>query len=81
MTGVFWVLPQAVPVAGAPTLGIVPAAHGYATVSRTPDPAGFGLQENLNLGTINWVDSPGAVSNPVTGPAGGPVKFYRLNKP
>ncbi len=77
VTGGFWVLPQAVQAAGAPTLSIVPAAPGYATVSWTP----LVLQENLNLGTTNWVDSPSAASNPVTVPAGAPRKFYRLYKP
>jgi len=81
VTGGFWVLPQAVQVAGAPTLSIVPAAPGHATVSWTPATAGFVLQENLNLGTTNWVNSPSVATNPITVPASGPVKFYRLYKP
>ena len=81
VTGGFWVLPQAVQVAGAPTISIVPAAPGYATVSWTPATAGFVLQENLSLGTTNWVNSPSMATNPVAVPASGPVKFYRLYKP
>ena len=81
VTGGFWVLPQAVQVAGAPVLSIVPAAPGYATISWTPAVDGFVLQENLNLATTNWVNSSSAATNPATVPAGGPVKFYRLNKP
>ena len=81
VTGGFWVLPQAVQVAGAPTISIVPAAPGYATVSWTPATAGFVLQENLSLSTPNWTLSPSGTTNSITVPASGPVKFYRLCKP
>ena len=81
VTGGFWVLPQAVQVAGAPTISIVPAAPGYATVSWTPATAGFVLQENLSLSTPNWTLSPSGTTNPITVPASGPVKYYRLHKP
>ncbi|MCX6892193.1 MAG: hypothetical protein NTX51_11800 [Verrucomicrobia bacterium] len=81
VTGGFWVLPQAVPTPGAPAISIAPATPGYATVSWSPATAGFVLQENLNVGTTNWVNSPSAATNPVTVPATLPVKFYRLHKP
>ena len=38
------------------------------------------LQENLNLGTPNWTNSPSGFTNPITVPASGPVKYYRLHK-
>lgn len=81
VTGGFWVLPQAVQTEGAPTLKIVPAAPGQATISWTPATPGFVLQENLNLGTTNWVNSPSGTTNPVVVPATVPKKFYRLFKP
>ena len=81
ITGGFWVLPQAVQVSGAPTLTIARASPGLATVSWTPATAGFVLQENFNLGTPNWTNSPSGTTNPITVPASGPVKYYRLHKP
>jgi hypothetical protein len=39
------------------------------------------MQENLNLGTTNWVNSPSGATNPVVVPATLPKKFYRLFKP
>ena len=81
VTGGFWVMPSAVQVVGAPTLNITPASPGFATVSWTPTTPGFVLQENLNLGTTNWVNSPSGATNPVVVPATVPKKFYRLFKP
>ena len=81
VTGGFWVLPQAVQVSDAPTLTIARATPGQATVSWTPATAGFVLQENLNLGTLNWTNSPSGTTNPITVPASGSVKYYRLHKP
>ena len=80
VTGGFWVLPQAVQVSDAPTLTIARATPGQATVSWTPATAGFVLQENLNLGTPNWTNSPSGNTNPTSVPASGPVKYYRLHK-
>jgi len=78
VTGGFWALPQAVQTEGAPTLVIVPAAPGSATISWTPATPGFALQENLNLATTNWVNSPSGTTNPIVVPATAPAKFYRL---
>jgi hypothetical protein len=80
LTGGFWVLPQAVQVIGAPTLTIAPFGPGQARISWTPATPGYVLQENTNLNTPNWVNSPSGAANPVTVPANG-HKFYRLNKP
>jgi hypothetical protein len=78
--GGFWVLPQAVQVTGAPTLAIAPAAPGFATISWTPATPGFVLQETVNL-DAGWTNSASGATNPVTVPASGPLKFYRLRKP
>ena len=80
-SGGFWVLPVAVQTAGAPQLTIVPAAPGQATISWTPATPGFVLQETPGLAPSNWVNSASGATNPVTVPATGPSKFYRLRKP
>jgi hypothetical protein len=64
----------------APRLSIVPAASGSATISWTPAPPGWVLQENLNLATTNWVNSVSGATNPVVVPATSPQQFYRLFK-
>src|SRR5690349_23718994 len=45
ITGGFWALPTAIQVGGAPTLTIVSAAPGQATISWAPATPGFVLQE------------------------------------
>lgn len=81
VTGGFWALPQAVQVAGAPTLAIVSATPGNATLSWTPATPGFVLQETWVLSPSNWTNSPSGSANPITVPATAPTKFYRLFKP
>ena len=81
VTGGFWVLPQAVPTVGAPTLTIARAASGQATISWAPATPGFVLQESATLSPPNWTNSPSGTTNPVTVPAVPPRKFFRLFKP
>lgn len=81
LTGGFWALPFAVQTPGAPTLTIAPFSSGQARISWTPNTPGFVLQENTNLNTTNWVNSPSGAGNPVTVPATLPIKSYRLRKP
>jgi hypothetical protein len=81
VTGGFWVLPIAVQSLGAPTLTIVPAAPGNATISWLPNTPGFVLQESLSLSPPNWTNSASGATNPITIPATLPAKFYRLKKP
>ena len=76
----FWALPFAVQSVDAPLLSIVPFGLGQARVLWTPDTLGFVLQENINLATTNWVNSPSGASNPVIVPATLPIKSYRLRK-
>lgn len=80
LTGGFWALPFAVQSADAPLLTIVAFGAGQARISWTPDTPGFVLQENTNLATTNWVNSPSGSSNPVMVPATLPIKSYRLRK-
>ena len=81
LTGGFWALPTAVQETNAPTLTIVPATPGNATISWTPNTPGFVLQETLVLSPANWTNSPSGATNPVVVPATLPTKFYRVCKP
>ena len=81
LTGGYWALPIAVQTTNAPTLAIIPAAPGWATISWTPPTPGFVLQETTSLSPTNWINSLSAATNPITVPAVPPSKFYRLNKP
>jgi len=65
----------------APRLSIVPVSSGIATISWIPATPGYVLQENLNLATTNWINSPSGSTNPIPIPATVPTKFYRLFKP
>jgi len=80
VTGGFWSL-FAVQMPGAPTLTIVPAAPGKATISWSPNTPGFVLQETISVSSTNWANSPSGVTNPIVVPATLPGKFYRLFKP
>jgi len=81
VVGGFWALPIAVQVAGGPTLRILPAAPGQATLSWTPATPGFVLQESLGLSPIAWTNAVSGATNPIIVPATLPTKFYRLFKP
>ena len=82
ITGGFWALPRAVQTTNAPTLTIVPATPGFATVSWTPATGtNWILQECLSLSTGAWTNAPSGSTNPVIVPATLPAKFYRLMKP
>jgi hypothetical protein len=80
LTGGFWVLPAAVQIVGGPTLTIVPAAPGYATISWSPNTPGFVLQETVSLSPANWTNSVSGPTNPITIPTTLPARFYRLKK-
>lgn len=81
LTGGFWALPTAVQITGAPTLSIVPATPGNATISWTPNTPGFVLQQTSVLLPSNWTNSPSGATNPITLSATNATKFYRLFKP
>jgi hypothetical protein len=81
VTGGFWALPTAIQVGGAPTLTIVAAGPGQATISWTPNTPGFVLQETWVLSPANWTNSISGATNPILVPAIVPTKFYRLFKP
>jgi len=81
VTGGFWVLPQAIQVAGAPILTITPASPGSATISWTPNTPGFVLQETWSLSPANWTNSPSGSANPATVSTANSARFFRLSKP
>jgi hypothetical protein len=53
VTGGFWALPTAIQVTGAPTLTIVPATIGHATISWSANTPGIVLQETWSLSPAN----------------------------
>jgi hypothetical protein len=81
VTGGFWALPTAIQIEGAPTLAIVPATPGNATISWSPNSPGWVLQETWVLSPANWTNSISGSTNPILVPALVPSKFYRLFKP
>jgi hypothetical protein len=81
VTGGFWALPNAVQVVGAPTLTIVPATPGNATISWSPNTPGFVLQETWGLSPANWTNSLSGATNPITVSSTNGAKFYRLFQP
>lgn len=73
------VLPsQPVPL---PTLTIIQAVPGTATLAWQPASPGFVLQENATLESATWQNSPSGAQNPVTVPAGPGNRFFRLRRP
>lgn len=81
VTGGFWALPTAIQVTGAPTLKIISAGPGQASISWTPNTQGYVLQETWGLSPANWTNSVSGTANPIVVPAVVPTKFYRLFKP
>jgi hypothetical protein len=82
LTGGFWALPTAVQTPGAPTLTIIPASPGFATIAWTPATGtNWVLQERLSLSAGTWTNSPSGVTNPIVVPVTPSAKFYRLFKP
>ncbi len=81
VTGGFWALPTAIQTEGAPTLTIVPATPGKATISWTPATGTNWVLQQAAAVTGAWTNSPSGWTNPVTVPATLPTKFYRLFKP
>jgi hypothetical protein len=63
-----------------PSVTLAPATTGHAVLSWSPATAGFVLQENFDLSTTNWVNSPSGATNPVSVSTLGPGKFYRVFK-
>lgn len=81
VTGGFWPLPTIIQIPGAPTLSIVAGAAGQATISWSPNTAGFVLQESTLLSPANWTNALSGATNPIVVPTTVPTKFYRLFKP
>jgi hypothetical protein len=81
LTSGFWALPIAVQSSNAPTLLILPAAPGWATISWTPAAPAFVLQFSPTLTPPAWTNALSGATNLVTVPATLPTRFYRLAKP
>jgi hypothetical protein len=85
LTGGFWSLLSVVQTLGAPTLSIFLTGTNTAVVYWPSPSTGFGLQQNTNLVTTNWITPSETVNdngtskfiivNPPTG-----NRFYRLKK-
>ena len=71
---------KATPPVEPPVLSIEPM-NDDVIISWTPPSTNWVLQENLDLASTNWVNSPSGSTNPIVVPATLPTKFYRLFKP
>jgi len=60
-------------------LTIEPAGLDQVKVSWPSEP-GFVLQETASFSPTNWINSPTGETNPITIPAAGTTKFFRLIK-
>lgn len=67
-----------VEIVRVPALSITNSVPGFAILSWAPASTNWVLQENLDLATTNWVNSPSGTNNPVTVSANQAAKFYRL---
>ncbi|HEX5219685.1 MAG TPA: hypothetical protein VFZ59_08970 [Verrucomicrobiae bacterium] len=67
--------------ANPPLLSIFQSGVSQVTLSWTPPTPGFGLQETLSLAPVAWSNSPSGQTNPITLPASGQTRFFRLFKP
>ncbi len=79
LTGGFWSI-QAIDIPGFPRLSITPAGNNVI-ISWTPGTLGFVLQGNGSFSAASWADAPSGSTNPITVPAAGAARFYRLRKP
>jgi len=65
-----------------PALKIASASPGFATVSWTPtNSTGFVLQYTDQLASIEWLNAPTGVQNPVEVSVTNATRFYRLSRP
>ena len=69
------------PLLVPPLLSIVQSGVSQVTLSWTPPTPGFALQESSDIAAMSWSNSPSGETNPITFPAAGQTKFFRLLKP
>jgi hypothetical protein len=62
-------------------LSIVASGPARFNLSWAPPTSGFALQESFSLSAVGWSNSPSGATNPITLPAAGSAKFFRLFKP
>jgi hypothetical protein len=80
LDGGFWGGVFAVQQVGAPTLHIERSGSNVI-ISWSPEVPGFHLQERGSLSLGSWGDSASGAANPITLPAIGSTRFFRLTKP
>jgi hypothetical protein len=84
LVGGFWSVLAVVPEPGAPAVEIRRTDTNSVVIAWPNPSTGFELQENVNLGTTNWVSGPSPIVVPpekqviVSPPVG--THFYRLKK-
>jgi hypothetical protein len=64
-----------------PTIAIAKTSNGVETISWSPNPPGFALQESTNLLSAAWRNSASGTNNPVTITNTTAIKFYRVFHP
>ena len=64
-----------------PVLAIGRAGKGQETISWSPNPAGFVLQESTNLLSTSWLNSASGTNNPATIANTTRMKFFRVFHP
>lgn len=86
LIGGFWSLLSVVQTPGGPLLKILLTSTNTAVVFWPSPSTGFGLQQNANLSTTNWMTPAETVNDNgvsrfiiVSPPTG--IRFYRLFKP
>ena len=75
MVGGFWARISLVPTPGAPELAITLTTTNTAMVSWPSPSTGWNLQQNTDLGTVNWVTPAETVNN------NGSIKYIIINPP
>lgn len=80
VTGGYWSLISVVQTLGAPTLNVTHSGNNVI-ISWPSSATGWTLQTNGNLGTTNWVNYGGTISNnSVINPATTGNLFFRLKQ-
>jgi len=65
-----------------PTLSIVPATQGTATISWSPATGtNWVLQQSSTVAPANWTNSPSGSTNPIVVSTKSTATFYRLSRP
>lgn len=80
ITGGFWAT-YAVQTSDAPLLTVKQVAPGMLSISWSPTTPRFVLQQNYDLASTNWINSPSGATNPIAVTPTQPARYYRLFRP